>query len=162
MRLGFQQNPLDLTWAWGLGFQQNPLDLTFFEVLSIKMSSVDRVRAQVPANKLYINTASIASTIYTEAGAVASWVTGVTQLANAGQAILRDMGKTVYLPDNTTSAAGPFQSTILRKVQMVVPSQPGGMADNSGAGTYYTGYIRMGGQTYAGADAAATAVARLN
>ncbi len=125
------------------------------------MSSAERTRAQLPANKLYVNVAGIQSTIFTENGTtVAPWVVGRTELQTAGGAILRDLGKTVYLPSNESSSS-PFQSTILRKVQLVVSGQPGGMG-NTAADTYYTGYIKMGGQTYGGADAQLTAVARLN
>ena len=126
------------------------------------MSSVERITAQLPANKLYTNLAGIQSTIYNEDGAtLASWVTDslAAGLQTANSAILRDMGKTVYRPANEASGS-PFQSTILRKVQLVVAGD-GGMG--SVGGSYFTGYIKMGGQTYAGAsDITFAKVARLN
>ncbi len=131
------------------------------------MSSVDRAHAQIPANKLYINIAPIQSTIYD--GTVdgqgnlvrAPWVTQVTALETAGGAVLRDMGKYVYLP----APAGASQSTILRKVQLVPSGALGYFGTGGAAGTdteYFTGYISLGGQTYAGGQGVQTDVARLN
>lgn len=131
------------------------------------MSSVDRALAQIPANKLYINVAAIHSTIYDgtvdEQGALvkAPWVTEVAALQTAGGAILRDMGKYVYLP----APGGASQSTILRKVQLVPSGALGYFGTGGDAGTateYFTGYISLGGQTYAGGQGVQTAVARLN
>jgi hypothetical protein len=128
--------------------------------------SVAREFSQVPANKLYINIASVASTIVDANLSTCSWVTGKTALASAGQAVFRDLGKTVYLPDPTNGNASiGSQSTILRKVQWV----PSGTAGYYGTGTeaattpeFYTGYIQLGGQTYGGGNGVPTAVARLN
>ena len=130
--------------------------------------SVAREFSQVPANKLYINIASVASTIVDANLSTCAWVTGKTALASAGQAVFRDLGKTVYLPDPTNGNASiGSQSTILRKVQWV----PSGAAGSYGTGTqtptgttteFYTGYIQLGGQTYGGGNGVPTAVARLN
>lgn len=131
------------------------------------MSSAERYPAQIPANKLYINIAAIHSTIYDGTvdgqGALvrAPWVTEVAALQTAGAAILRDMGKTVYLP----APGGASQSTILRKVQLVPSGALGYFGVGGDAGTdteYFTGYISLGGQTYGGGQGVQTDVARLN
>jgi hypothetical protein len=130
------------------------------------MTSVERSPAQIPANKLYINVAAIQSTIYDGTlngqGELvrAPWVTQATNaLSTPGAAVLRDMGKYIYLP----AVGGAFQSTVLRKVQLVTPQTPGGVGGEYGSSTeYHTGYISLGGQTYGGGTGVATAVARLN
>ena len=125
------------------------------------MSSVERAPSQVPLNKLYTNVAGIQSTIFDAAGVRATWVNNVGALSTAGAVVLRDMGKSVYLP----SVGGASQSTILRKIQLV-PSGAQGTYGVGGAITsgteYFTGYISLGGQTYGGGDGVASAVARLN
>jgi hypothetical protein len=91
----------------------------------------------------------------------APWVTQVAALQNAGAAVLRDMGKYVYLP----APAGASQSTILRKVQLVPSGAQGYYGVGGAAGTateYFTGYISLGGQSFGGGNGVATAVARLN
>ncbi len=122
------------------------------------MSSEHRAPSQVPANKLYVNIAAIQSSIYQEDGVTRSpWVVGagpVGQLSTPGSAILRDMGKTVYLPAGSTAAV---QSTVLRKVQLVTSTSVGG--DDP---VYLTGYIEIGGMTYGGGNGVAAKVARLN
>ncbi len=139
------------------------------------MSSEVRAPSQIPANKLYINVGSLLSTITdanlstvlwnNAAGAVGSGKTIAGYLSTAGTAVLRDMGKTVYLPAGSTSAT---VSTVLRKVQLVVPNVPGGVTGDYGStnGTdYLTGYIQLGGLTYgggAGLGGGVAPVARLN
>lgn len=123
--------------------------------------------SQVPSNKLYINIASVASTIVDTNLTTCAWVTGKTALANAGQAVFRDLGKTVYLPDPTNGSASiGAQSTILRKVQWVPSGVAGSYGTGGASGTvgteFYTGYIQLGGQTYGGGNGVATAVVRLN
>jgi hypothetical protein len=139
------------------------------------MPSINTSRSQIAPNKLYINVAGIQSTIFDAAGNKAGWVAGVGALSTAGAAVLRDMGKNVYLPDPTVNnPAVGSQSTILRKVQLV-PSgaagyygtgAPAGVAPTAGTPgsttEYYTGYIALGGQTYGGGNGIPTAVARLN
>lgn len=135
------------------------------------MSSVHSSAAQIPSNKLYINVAGIQSSIFDATGTKVAWVTGVGSLSTAGAAVLRDMGKNVYLPDPTVNnAAVGSQSTILRKVQLVPSGTAGyygtgagtGAAASGGAQEYYTGYIALGAQTYGGGNGTPTAVARLN
>ena len=136
------------------------------------MSSVLASRAQLPINKLFINVGDIRSSIFDATGTAVTW-TGVAPSAfqTAGTAVLRDMGKTVYLPDPTVPSSANGQSTSLRKVQYVPTGANGvygtgaaasGQAAPGGAGEYYTGYIRLGAQTYGGGDGTPTAVARSN
>jgi hypothetical protein len=134
---------------------------------SYKMTSVERSPAQVPANKLYINVTGIQSTIYDgtvdEQGALvrAPWVVEYGALSTAGAAVLRDMGKYIYLP----APGGASQSTILRKVQLVPSGTFGyyGVGGEAGTSTeYFTGYISLGGQSFGGGNGTATGVARLN
>jgi hypothetical protein len=134
------------------------------------MSSVQHATASVPANKLYINITGIQSSIVDTNLSSVAWVVGQTGLQSAGGAVLRDMGKTVYLPDPTSLSSANGQSTILRKVQYVPTGAngvygTGGSANaNAAAGVpeYYTGYIRLGGQTFGGGDGTPTGVARIN
>lgn len=95
-------------------------------------------------NALYVNIAPCQSSIYDATGAKAAWVAPMGEIAVG--AIFRDMGKTLYLPAATTTE----QSTILRKVQFV---PQGGVSKE-----FLTGYISLGGQTYAGGSAADTVV----
>ena len=138
------------------------------------MTSVIGSCAQIPNNRLYINIAPIQSTIYDATGAKAGWVDSVGALSTPGAVLLRDMGKTVYLPDPQNSSAVGMQSSIMRKVQFI----PQGAAGTYGTGAvtgassvsgapgsateYYTGYIRLGGQTYGGGTGVPTGVARLS
>ena len=134
------------------------------------MSSVLSQKAQVPANKLFINVAAVQSSIVDTNLASVAWVTQVGALSTAGAALFRDMGKTVYLPDPTVASSANGQSTILRKIQYVPTNSnglygTGGSANaNAAAGVpeYYTGYIRLGGQTFGGGDGTPTGVARIN
>ncbi len=144
------------------------------------MSSESRAPSQNPVNKLYINIASILSTVTDANLSTVSWNnsaaagTGIVAglLSTPGAAVLRDMGKVVYLPAGSTAAN---TSTMLRKVQLLVPGNINGIAgDNglTGGGDYLTGYIQIGGMTYGGAGAGTSAnnavntglakVARLN
>ena len=130
------------------------------------MSSLQTTRKQISANALYINVAPIQSTIVDTLLNPVTWVTQVGALSTPGAVILRDMGKTVYVANAPGLVS---QSTILRKVQLVPSGAQGSYGTGAGAGNaapggpqeYYTGYIRLGGQTYGGGDGLATAVARI-
>ena len=111
---------------------------------------------------MYINVASVYNKIYDSNGAIASWAhPGAgdfsNALATAGASVFRDMGKTIYLPANSTVSS---QSTILRKVQLVPAGANYGTGGNV-ANDFYTGYIRIGGQSYGGGDGVPTPVARI-
>jgi hypothetical protein len=123
------------------------------------MSSVPRRASQVPVNALYTNIVDVRSSIFTAAGVPVTWTGNVPvtgSLSSIGCALFRDMGKTVYLPDPTVPATVGSQSTILRKVQLVTgyygtgAAGAGSQAAAGGSGEYYTGYIKLGGQTYGG------------
>ena len=119
------------------------------------MSAVERAPRQVPVNALYTNIIAAQSSIFAADGLTrAAWVSGVGALSTAGAALFRDMGKTVYVPDPTVPTSVGSQSTILRKVQLVTGyygtgAAPGGAAPGA-AGEYFTGYIKLGAQTYGG------------
>jgi len=120
------------------------------------MSSVERAPRQVPVNALYTNIVDVRSTIFTSDGLTkAGWVTtpGLA-LSTIGGSLFRDMGKTVYVPDPTVPTSVGSQSTILRKVQLVTgyfgTGAAAGAAAPGAAGEYYTGYIKLGAQTYGG------------
>ncbi len=124
------------------------------------MSSVERFSSQVPANKLYTNIASIASSIYDANLSTISWGTsvyGAGDLSTTGAAVLRDMGKTVYLP----TPGGASQSTVLRKIQ-IVPANGYYGTGGADADNYLTGYVQIGGQTYGGGNGTISKVVRLN
>ena len=139
------------------------------------MTSLQSAYAQLPANKLYVNIVNANSTITDSNLSTLAFNASVnTQLSNAGTCILRDMGKTIYLPSPTVVPVGavPGISTVLRKVQLV-PSGSLGSYGTGGAGTnvsgsggavpdFYTGYIQLGGLTYGGGNGTAARVARLN
>jgi hypothetical protein len=122
------------------------------------MSSVGRFPSQVPVNALYTNIVAVQSSIFDASGlGKAAWVSNVGALSTAGATLFRDMGKTVYVPDPTVPTSVGSQSTILRKVQLVTGyygTGANGVAGAGGApggvGEYYTGYIKLGGQTYGG------------
>ena len=69
-------------------------------------------------------------------------------------ALFRDMGKTLYLPAPTAGSAVGAQSTILRKIKLVPSGANAYYGTGGAAGTvgteFDTGYIHLGGQTYAG------------
>ncbi len=116
------------------------------------MTSYVASKACIPSNKLYINITGIQSTIVDLNLNPVPWVCDVPALSTIGAVVLRDMGKTVYLPDSTVA------STILRKVQLIPP--PGTSAPDGGGESvdYYTGYIRIGTQGIGGVP---TGVARV-
>lgn len=128
------------------------------------MTSVERFASQVPTNALYTNIKAVQSSIFDATGlAVAPWVVNYTnQLSTIGLVLLRDMGKTVYVPDPTVPASVGSQSTILRKVQLVqgyygTGGAASGTAGNTATTEFQTGYIKLGGQTYGGGgDAVST------
>lgn len=127
------------------------------------MTSVLTAPAQITANRLYTNLAAAPSSILLVDGAtVVPWLTGRT--ATAGALIVRDMGKVVFLPDPTIPATVGSQSTILRKVQLVPSGAAGYFGTGGAAGTtseFFTGFIRIGGQTFGGGDGV-QAFVRLN
>lgn len=142
------------------------------------MTSVQGGFKTIPANKLWTNITDIRSTIVDSNNNPAPWV--VTDparyyLSTPGAAVLRDMGVNIYLPNPTIPTSVGSQSTILRGVQLVVGNYPTsgtvagyygtGNAALAGAGSdtdYYTGYIRLNAQTYAGGGGPPTPVARIN
>jgi hypothetical protein len=135
------------------------------------MTSVTSGFKTIPANKLWTNLAGIQSSIVDSNNNPVAWAAAPAAycLQTAGQAVLRDMGKDVYLPYNVIPTSVGGQSTILRGVQLVVSSIGGyyGTGNNgacvAGSDTdYFNGYIRLGGQTYAGGGGAPTPVARIN
>jgi hypothetical protein len=135
------------------------------------MTSINATYAQIPANKLYINITNIASTIVDSNNNPVPWVVApaAVGLQTAGSAVLRDMGRYMYRPDPTIPTSVGSQSSILRKVQLVTQGANGyyGTGNTSsavpGSATdFYTGYIRLGGQTYGGGTGVPTGVARLN
>ena len=135
------------------------------------MTSVNATYAQIPANKLYINIVNIMSTIVDSNNVAVPWVVAPAAgpLSTAGAAVLRDMGRYIYRPDPTIPTSVGSQSSILRKVQLVTQGVNGyygtgtiGVAVAGSATDFYTGYIRLGGQTYGGGTGVPTGVARLN
>ena len=123
--------------------------------------SVGSQYSQIPANKLYINVVGVQSTIVDENNVTVAWVNNVNALSTPGACVFRDMGKNVYLPSPNVPTVVGSQDVVLRKVQLV-QTPVGGTAQDSATASYYTGYIRLGGQTYGGGDAMPTGVARLN
>ena len=135
------------------------------------MTSVNATFAQIPANKLYINITNIMSTIVDSNNNAVPWVVAPAAgpLSTAGSAVLRDMGRYIIRPDPTVPTSVGSTSSILRKVQLVTQGTNGyyGTGNQNvavaGSGTdFFTGYIRLGGQTYGGGTGVPTGVARLN
>ena len=135
------------------------------------MTSINATYAQIPANKLYINIVNIMSTIVDSNNVAVPWVVAPAAgpLSTAGAAVLRDMGRYIYRPDPTIPTSVGSQSSIYRKVQLVTQGTNGyygtgniGVAVPGSATDFYTGYIRLGGQTYGGGTGVPTGVARLN
>jgi hypothetical protein len=147
------------------------------------MTSIVGTYAQIPANKLYINITNIASSIVDSNNVSVPWVVSPAALGlqTAGGAVLRDMGRYIYKPDPTVPTSVGSQSSILRKVQLVPQGATNGYYGTGNVNVavpgsqtdFYTGYIRLGGQTYGGGGGAAnatlggaasvpTGVARLN
>jgi hypothetical protein len=138
----------------------------FFQIPKYKrMTSVVGAKKQIPTNALYTNIVDVRSTIFTAAGVAVTWTGAVpfpASLSTIGGALFRDMGKTVYLPDPTVPATVGSQSTIMRKVQLVTGyygtgAAAAGTAAAGGAGEYFTGYIKLGAQTYGGGGDPASA-----
>jgi hypothetical protein len=152
------------------------LSIFFLNVYQERMSSVGRNASQIPANKLYINIASMINGIYDASGNVLDWCNGseattTIDLSTTGVVLLRDMGKTLYLPNPSAPSVLGSQSTILRKVQLIPSGVAGfygtgaaatGSASAGSSGEYYTGYIPLGGLTYGGGTGIPAKVARLN
>jgi len=135
------------------------------------MTSVNATYAQIPANKLYINIVNIMSTIVDSNNVAVPWVVAPAAgpLSTVGAAVLRDMGRYIYRPDPTVPTSVGSQSSIMRKVQLVTQGTNGyygtgnsGVAVAGSSTDFYTGYIRLGGQTYGGGTGVPTGVARLN
>ena len=135
------------------------------------MTSVRANYKTIPPNKLWTNLASIASSIVDSNNNPAPWVVAplAQGLVTPGGAVLRDMGRDIYLPNTNVPTAVGSQSSIFRRVQLVVSTTGGyygtGDVNVAVAGSdtdYFTGYIRLGGQTYAGGGGPPTPVARIN
>jgi len=141
------------------------------------MTSIGRRPNQIQANKLWVNFASLTSSIVDSNNNLVPWaVSGVAAnyyplglLSTPGSAVLRDMGRNVYIPDPNLATSVGSQSTVLRRVQLVTTGTNGyygtGDASTALAGSetdFYCGYIRLGGQTYGGGTGVATPVARIN
>lgn len=134
------------------------------------MTSVSGAFNQVPANSLYINLVAVQSTIVDSNNVVVPWVVVSGALSTAGAAVFRDMGRNVYLPNPNVATSVGSQSTVLRKVQLVTAGSAGGYfgTGNSticGAGSatdFFTGYIKLGGQTFGGGGGAPSGFVRLN
>jgi len=135
------------------------------------MTSVNHEWRQIPANKLYINLVPMQSTIVDSNNNPVPWVVASVagSLSTVGAAVLRDMGRNVYIPDPNLASAVGAQSTVLRRVQFVPTGTNGyyGTGDNGAAGAgsesdYLCGYVRLGAQTYAGGTGVPSGVARLN
>ena len=142
------------------------------------MTSIGRNWNQIQPNKLWTNITSIASSIVDSNNNLVPWALGSAALGNnyalgllstPGSAVLRDMGRNVYIPDPNLATAVGAQSTVLRRVQLVTTGTNGyyGTGDGNGclAGSdtdFYCGYIQLGAQTYAGGTGVPTGVARLN
>ena len=115
------------------------------------MSSVERQIRQTGA--LFTNGKNMLSTILVSDGSQrAPWVAGAAAVSagyfgvsTAGNAVFRDMGKLVYLP--ASPASGSQVSTVLRKVQLIPQAglQSGQGVGNDANGTYYVGYVSVGG-----------------
>jgi len=139
--------------------------------------------SQIPANKLWTNINNITSTIVDSNNNIVPWLQPYNGTANwnaanfavlgalstPGAAVIRDMGRNVYIPDPNIASAVGGTSTVLRSIQVVVPGTNGyyGTGDSAAciAGSdsdYFGGYIRVGGQTYGGGTGVPTAVARIN
>lgn len=111
--------------------------------------SVERRLAQ--AGALYTNVKDVRGAIFVSDGTtVAPWIAAggapSTLLIAAGAGTFRDMGKTVYIPDPTL-VGGAAPSTILRKIQLIPTgaAQTGFGVGGEASGSYYTGYVRVGG-----------------
>lgn len=138
------------------------------------MTSLQSAYSQIPSNKLYVNIASGAAASFTDSNLSTLYSSGDIYTAlngAAGTVILRDMGKTLYLPSPTVVPVGAVAgiSTVLRKVQLVPTATLGrfGVGGSNAAATgptsdYITGYIQLGALTYGGGNGQAVKFARLN
>lgn len=132
------------------------------------MTSLQSAYAQIPSNKLYVNILNANSTITDSNLSTLAFNTSVnTQLSNPGSCVLRDMGKTIYLPSPTVVPVGavPGISTVLRKVQIVAAGLVngiGGSTTEAGVPDCLTGYIQIGALTYGGGNGAPVKFVRLN
>ena len=132
------------------------------------MTSLQSAYAQIPSNKLYVNILNANSTITDSNLSTLAFNTSVNALlSNAGTCILRDMGKTIYLPSPTVVPVGavPGISTVLRKVQIVAAglvNGVGGSTTEAGVPDCLTGYIQIGALTYGGGNGAPVKFVRLN
>ena len=115
------------------------------------MSSVHSYIRQT--NTLFTNGTNMLSTIFLSDGTTkAPWVStaaaitaGYYGVSTAGSAVFRDMGKLVYRPSPDRGLGAV--STVLRKVQLVPTgaSQTGQGVGTGADGSYYTGYVSVGG-----------------
>ncbi len=143
------------------------------------MTSVTSGFKTIPANKLWVNLAAIQSSIVDSNNVPVTWALfnsapganfALGLLSTAGSAVLRDMGKDVYLPYNVVPTSAGGCSTILRGVQLVTSGTNGyygtGNTQTAVPGSdtdYYNGYIRLNAATYGGGgQGAPTPVARIN
>jgi hypothetical protein len=110
------------------------------------MSSVHSYIRQT--NTLFTNGKDMISSIFLSDGATkAPWVTaGAVQstIRPVGTAVLRDMGKLVYLPRPDVGSGQV--SSIFRKVQLVPQGslQTGEGVGTAADGLYYVGYVSVG------------------
>jgi len=90
---------------------------------------------QAPTNALYVNIVKAQSSIVDMNASTIDWYpSGPNPLSTIGAVVLRDMGKSVRLNDNTT----------LRKIQLVPTREGSGAMAAGGDEEYYTGYIKLG------------------
>ena len=143
------------------------------------MTSIAGGFKTIPGNKLWVNLAAIQSSIVDSNNNPVTWALfnsgpganfALGLLSTPGQAVLRDMGKDLYLPLGTTPTSAGGYSTILRSVQLVTSGTNGyyGTGNTSSAvpgsdTDFYTGYIRLNAGTYGGGgQGLPTPVARIN
>jgi hypothetical protein len=133
------------------------------------MSSVGSETSQVNTNALYINLVNIQSKLVDANLSTVAWTSAID--TTAGSVVLRDMGKTIYLPNPTASSSENAVSSILRKVQWVprgtygvygTGAEASGTGAAGGALEYYTAYIQLGAVTYGGGTGVPTGVVRIN
>lgn len=102
----------------------------------------------------YINVASLSNQVFkyeNNAFAVASWATDgpncQTRIANAGQAVLRDLGKTVVSSMRTFRKVQLINSSIKNGTSIGAPvsSQNGANVASVAGEEYFTGYIELPG-----------------
>lgn len=98
-------------------------------------------------NTLYVNTCPIQSSILQTNLSTVSWANLETlpYLSTAGAVLLRDMGKTIYIPDSKDPSSS--ENIILRKVQLVTDFNTKSIVYGENV-DYYTGYIRIGSDEF--------------